>query len=287
MEYLNIKDPIYRFEQHVNNNIYVDKTMMIDTVSHYINKSDFSYICVTRPRRFGKTYNANMLAAYYTKGYDTKNIFDKLKISQTSDYLRHLNQYNVLYIDFSDMNDTCSSYEEYIAYIKQNIKSDLESKYHIEVSLKAPISAAFRKTEDSFILILDEWDSIFYKPFMNEQNCISYMEFLKNLIKDKLSIRLAYMTGILPIVKYSSGSALNNFSEFNFINDGRYDDFFGFTEDEVKALCKQYPKLKYEDLEYWYDGYSISDEKNYLIHEVCQVLLIVDVVEIIGLLQVL
>ncbi|MCD7893027.1 MAG: ATP-binding protein [Erysipelotrichaceae bacterium] len=261
MNYLNIEDPVYRFERHVNNNIYVDKTMMIDIVSRYIDKSDFSYICVTRPRRFGKTYNANMLAAYYTKGYDTKNIFDKLKISQTDDYLKHLNKYNVLYIDFSDMNDRCSSYDEYITNIKQNIKSDLESEYHIDVSLEAPISAAFRQTKDSFVLILDECDSIFYKSFMSEQDCISYMEFLKNLIKDKLSVRLAYMTGILPIVKYSSGSALNNFSEFNFINDRRYDEFFGFTEDEVKSLCIQYPQLKYEDLEYWYDGYYTSTGK--------------------------
>ncbi|MCD7893597.1 MAG: ATP-binding protein [Erysipelotrichaceae bacterium] len=261
MEYLNIVDPIYRFERHINNNIYVDKTMMIDIVSRYIDKTDFNYICVTRPRRFGKTYNANMLAAYYTKGYDTKDIFDNFKISQTDNYTKHLNQYNVIYIDFSVMPKDCSSYEEYKKYIQDNIISDIKDHYNVNILPTDPMSSVLRKTKDSFIFILDEWDSIFYKDFINEKNRIDYLEFLKDLIKDKISVRLAYMTGILPIVKYSSGSALNNFSEFNFINDRRYDEFFGFTEDEVKDLCKQYPKLKYEDLEYWYDGYYTCTEK--------------------------
>ncbi len=261
MNYLNSFEFIELFDETVHDNIYVDKTLLIDKISSCISKRSEKFICITRPRRFGKTYNANMLAAYFTKGYDTKNLFDHLKIAETDNYLKHLNQYNVVYIDFSRMDDICSSYIDYIIPIKEKLKEDLINQYHINIGQYDHIYDWFQKTNKKFIFILDEWDSIFYKQFMNDENRIQYLEFLKELTKDKSYVQLVYMTGILPIAKYSSGSALNNFKEYNFINDRKYTDFFGFTESEVNQLCKEYSEISYQELEYWYDGYYTMDNK--------------------------
>ncbi len=113
-------------------------------------------ICITRPRRFGKTVNANMLAAYYCKEYDTKDIFDQLKIAQCDSYLKNLNQYNVIYMNMAAMPRNCQSYNEYISYIEKNLILDLKSSYTIDLSSEYPISEYFYQTKDSFVFILDE-----------------------------------------------------------------------------------------------------------------------------------
>ncbi|MCD7892426.1 MAG: ATP-binding protein [Erysipelotrichaceae bacterium] len=261
MNYLNTDEYNLLFAETVNDNIYIDKSMLIDKLSSRIGMRSEKYVCITRPRRFGKTYNANMLAAYYTKGYDTKYLFDNLNISKSESYLKHLNSYNVIYIDMSIMGDECSSYKEYISRIKRNIISDLQLQYNIDLPEGLPICDYFKETKDSFIFIIDEWDSIFYEDFMDEFQNKKYLKFLKELFKDKPYVRLAYMTGVLPIAKYSSGSSLNNFTEYNFINDTNFTDFFGFNDDEVRSLCVKYPNITYEELEYWYDGYYGEDNQ--------------------------
>ncbi len=260
MYYLNVRNSIMMFSKYLRNKIYIDKSLLIEEMNQYLDTGDNS-ICITRPRRFGKTYNANMLAAYYTKGFDSKELFDGLRISQCDDYLEHLNQYNVIYIDFSQNNDQCSSYDEYISPIKAKLQSDLKSQYHITIESYDHVYDWFYKTNDSFVFILDEWDSIFYKNFMDDKAKGKYLEFLKELVKDKSYVILAYMTGVLPIAKYSSGSALNNFTEYNFINDRTFTDFFGFNDEEVRNLCIKYPNITYEELEYWYDGYFDNNDK--------------------------
>ncbi|MCD7950687.1 MAG: ATP-binding protein [Erysipelotrichaceae bacterium] len=260
MFYLNVNKSQRMLKKYLRDKIYVDKTLLIEEINPYLDTSSNS-ICITRPRRFGKTYNANMLAAYYTKGYDSKELFDGLKISQCDDYLEHLNQYNVIYIDFSRGAGQTSSYQEYISMIKDKLQEDLISQYQITIKSYERVYDWFDKTNDSFIFILDEWDSIFYKDFMDEKDKIDYLEFLKDLVKDQPYVVLAYMTGVLPIAKYSSGSALNNFIEYNFINDTNFTDFFGFNDDEVRNLCTKYPNITYEELEYWYDGYYGENEQ--------------------------
>ncbi len=260
MFYLNVNKSQRMLKKYLKNKIYVDKSLLIEEINPYLDTGDNS-ICITRPRRFGKTYNANMLAAYYTKGYDSKELFDGLKISQCDDYLEHLNQYNVIYIDFSRGAGQSHSYDEYISTIKDKLQEDLKSQYHITIETYDHVYDWFEKTDDSFIFILDEWDSIFYKDFMSDKNKIDYLEFLKDLVKDQPYVVLTYMTGVLPIAKYSSGSALNNFTEYNFINDRTFTDFFGFNDEEVKNLCVQYPNIEYEELEYWYDGYYGKDDQ--------------------------
>ncbi len=255
MNYLNIKTPDILFRQTVNSEIYVDKSMMIEKVSKYINTGN-RYICITRPRRFGKSVNAAMLGSYYMKGQDNQDLFEGLQIAGSASAEKHQGKYNVIYIDFSRMPDVCGDYQSYISDIIRGLKEDLEEAYpKLKERNYTRLSAVLQASGDSFIFILDEWDSCFYKSFMRREDKEAFLEFLKNLLKDQPYVALAYMTGILPIAKYSSGSELNMFDEFNFMNDTVYDRYFGFTEEEVRLLCRRHDALKYEDIAYWYDGY--------------------------------
>lgn len=157
------------------------------------------------------------------------------------------------------MPDKCDTYRQYIDYIKSQLFSDIQETYGIEKQQHLSINDYLNRTNDSFIFIFDEWDSIFYKEFMTNKDKIEYLEFLNGLLKDQPYVDLAYMTGVLPIAKYSSGSALNTFKEYNFMNDHIYDIYFGFSEDEVHTLCDKYKTIAYDDLKYWYDGYKLHN----------------------------
>lgn len=259
MEYLNTKTPYILFEEAVNSEIYVDKSMLIEAVSRKI-RTGGKYICITRPRRFGKSMNANMLAAYYTKACDSRPLFDGLQIASGSFYGKHQNSHNVIHIDFSRQPDGCRDYREYMKSILGKLEKDLKEAYpDIRCRDFDSVAQVLLATEESFIFILDEWDSIFYRKFMTEDDKNEYLIFLKGLLKDRPYVELAYMTGVLPIAKYSSGSELNMFDEYNFMNDNIYDRYFGFSEKEVRALCEQQGTLAYEELKQWYDGYHLSN----------------------------
>lgn len=262
MNYLNTNAPAIHFRRTINSDIYIDKSLLIEKLNMLIGTGK-CYICVTRPRRFGKTINANMLGAYYTKGIQSEELFSALEISKRESYMQHLNQHNVFYIDFSRMPDFCESYREYIKNIIDMIKEDLSQAYpQLQNKNYAMLSKMFQDTEETFIFILDEWDSIFYKKFMTRDDKDAYLEFLKGLLKDQPYVELAYMTGVLPIAKYSSGSELNMFEEYNFMNDNVYDSYFGFQEKEVESLCDRFHTVSYEELKRWYDGYYTSDGKS-------------------------
>ena len=259
MYYLDTEIPIALFQRVLKRKIYVDKSMLIDKLNDLI-CTDECYYCITRPRKFGKTINANMLGAYYTLGYDAHEIFKNLKIAKTPSYKEHINKHHVIYIDFSRMPQNCSSYEQYTSSIYEKIKSDLVHFYNIEIrETDDSLSTLFHSSKDTFVFIMDEWDSIFYKDFMEDRDKKAYLEFLKGLLKDQPYVELAYMTGVLPIAKYSSGSELNMFREFNFMNDSYFEDFFGFGEEEVTVLAQKYTTPTYDMLKYWYDGYYKSD----------------------------
>ena len=178
-----------------------------------------------------------MLGAYYTKGYNSKDIFDKLNISKEKSYLENLNKYNVINISLSKISEKGTSYNDYINMIKVSIINDIKESYpQIDVEKYFSIGDILSTTGEQFIFIIDEWDYIFSHDLFKE-NQQDFLEFLRNLLKDKPYVALCYMTGVLPIKKYSEGSALNMFDEYTMINDGVYDNYFGFTEDEVKYLC--------------------------------------------------
>lgn len=262
MYYLNTDNAYQLFQDTVNSDIFVDKSMMIDKISRQIRTAD-KYICITRPRRFGKSVNAHMLAAYYTVGLDTDALFEGMAISGTESYQKHLNHYNVIFIDLSRMPFQCQSYSEYITSIYQKLQSDILEAYP-KLTCRAfdDVSDLMKNSGQTFLFILDEWDSVFHKDFMTDKDKRDYLMFLKNLLKDQPYVGLAYMTGVLPITKYSSGSELNMFDEYSFINDNIYEDFFGFQESEVKEICNTQQKIHYDELAKWYDGYYMSDGRH-------------------------
>lgn len=262
MNYLNTQSPIRLFQEVLNDEIYVDKSLLIEKLSKFICTST-KYICITRPRRFGKSINANMLGAYYTTGFDTHQMFENLAVAKKESYRKHLNKHNVIYIDFSRMPDRCQDYETYFNAIQSNLIEDIQEAYpKLNGKRTDSISKLLRDTSDSFIFIMDEWDSIFYRDFMTKKDKDDYLLFLKGLLKDQPYVDLAYMTGVLPIAKYSSGSELNMFREHNFMNDYTFEEYFGLNEDEVKELCKQYSNVTYKELCKWYDGYYMTDGRH-------------------------
>ena len=218
------------------------------------------FICVTRPRRFGKSINAAMLASYYTNNLDTKEIFDKLKISKCDSYMEHLNKHNVIYMSFNAKTYKLNTYKEYINYFESRLISDLiELCPDIEHSdfLSEMLDAAYKKTGKGFIFIIDEWDYIYDLDFSEEDNK-NFLQFLTDIFKDKPYVELAYMTGILPIAKYSSKSTLNTFKEYSALEDPLFENYFGFTQEEVNVLCSKQDKISLDDLKEWYNGYYTS-----------------------------
>ncbi len=252
--YLNTNTPLENYKKLFKSTYFVDKSRIIESINERINTSD-GYICITRPRRFGKSSIADMLGAYYSCGVNSKPIFDKLNISVAPSYEEHLNQYNVIMISFNEICEKGDDYASYIGMIRENIKKDIVNKYpHIKEEEYFNISSMLRATGDKFIFIIDEWDYIFNNNlFIEHQN--DFLEFVRNLLKDQPYVALVYMTGVLPIKKYSSGSALNMFDEFTFLKDRSFGEYFGFTEKEVKKLCEKNGRLHFEELESWYNGY--------------------------------
>ncbi|MDU1230488.1 MAG: AAA family ATPase [Clostridium sp.] len=252
--YLNSDKPFNNYKKLLNTKYFVDKSLIIEKINEVIDTAD-GYICITRPRRFGKSSVADMLGAYYSKAVDSKGIFDNLKISSCDSYKENLNKYNVIYISFNRLSDRGNTYDDYIERIKTNIRRDIVEKYpHIDVDKYFSISDMLESLNDKFIFILDEWDYIFSNN-LYEENQNDYLEFLRDILKDQSYVSLAYMTGVLPIKKYSSGSALNMFDEFTFLKDRKYGEYFGFTEKEVIKLCEKNGELDFEELERWYNGY--------------------------------
>ena len=267
---LNSEGQLQLFRGRYEGDYFVDKSDILINLNKVIGKVDQQYICITRPRRFGKTVMTNLISSYYAKGLPSKEIFDTLKISENEDYEKHLNQHNVISLYMSDMPFECDGYKDYIHSFNRKITHDLQEAfpmYDIREE-KGPwnnFETIFQHTGETFIFILDEWDSVFHSELFTENDRKRYLEFLKNLLKDRPYVELAYMTGVLPIKKYSSGSELNMFDEFYFPTDTIYDTFFGFTEEEVKELCVKNKKrsgtIQYEQLAEWYNGYYTSHGK--------------------------
>lgn len=253
---------------------FIDKTRMLEEFIPMT--AGNNYVCITRPRRFGKTVMANMIASFFSKGCSAADVFDRLYISQNSAYKQNLNQYNVIHISFNEIPRRCKIYEQYIERIEDRLIKDLKQAYPDaeinEDDAVWDILMDIYSLDSSvrFIFILDEWDFIFHRDFVTDEDKKSYIGFLSNLLKDKPYVALAYMTGILPIAKYSSGSELNMFIEFTMAKSPAFSDYFGFTEKEVDELFGRYmencecPSVTRDGLREWYNGYhTASGERVY------------------------
>lgn len=250
------------FQQAINNPIYVDKSLLINYTNQLIGTGD-NKLCVSRPRRFGKSTDANMLVAYYSKGCDSHHIFDSLKISQTDHYLEHLNQHHVIHINMQSFLSNTHNIDKMIQLLTVRILNELKQEYSItffdETNLSLSLEDIYAFTKNQFIFIIDEWDCIFREYKQDKEAQKQYLDFLRNLLKDKPYVELAYMTGILPIKKYGTHSALNMFEEISMIDPGLLSEFMGFTETEVQNLCIQY-NVNYDEMKQWYDGYHMTND---------------------------
>ena len=249
-----------KFQRAVNSDIYVDKTGLIKYTNRVMNTMQ-AYVCVSRPRRFGKSMAADMLTAYYSKGCDSREVFSGLEITEDETFDRYLNKYDTVFLNVQEFLSRSSDVKELIARIKQRVIRELTRQYpDVELfdltDLAETMQDIYAESKCPFVLIIDEWDCIF-REFKNDKEAQEkYLDFLRDLIKDKSYIHLAYMTGILPIKKYGSHSALNMFTEYSMTNPREMAEYFGFTEVEVKKLCERFHR-NFEETRAWYDGYEL------------------------------
>lgn len=257
------------FQVALNSEIYVDKTGLIAYTNKVMDTNN-ALICNSRPRRFGKSITANMLTAYYSKGCDSYSMFSNRKISADESFRRHLNQYDVIRIDAQWCRTSAKSAEKTVSYIEEHVMRELresipEAAALEAVSLPDMLAAINKVTERKFIIIIDEWDCLIRDDVDNIKAQDEFINLLRGLFKGAHStefIHLAYLTGILPIKKIKTQSALNNFDEFTMLDAKTLAPYIGFTEDEVAGLCQSYGK-NFSEVKRWYDGYLLGTEHIY------------------------
>ena len=254
-----------RLFQIVRNSEYVDKSEII-TLTNQVIDTEERFICVTRPRRFGKSVTVKMLNAYYSKGCDSKALFSDLKIASSPDFEKHLNQHDVIYLDMTEFADNKDNGNKYLENLNTDVVSELKNTYPecFDKDKDYSLPEAIRCIKKRFIFIIDEWDFVFRQYPNNTKLQEDFIDLLRALFKGvgERFVELVYMTGILPIARYNTQSALNNFIEYTILNSGDFSQYYGFTENEVKTLCEKY-HLDFETTKFWYDGYNVGGYEIY------------------------
>ena len=250
------------------NSEYVDKSHLIELVNATLN-SERQFTCVSRARRFGKSIGARMLYAYYDQWSADKELFSGLQIVASSTFSTHFQHYPVLFLDMTDFVTQHYQSDDIVAKIQSDVIRELKEVFpHVSYSEGCGLAdflyeIASQPRQEKFIMIIDEWDAILREYPEGSSASEQYVNLLRGLFKsDKAMSTFAgvYMTGILPIKKYKTQSALNNFHEYSMVQPGPMAECFGFTSDEVRGLCVQHG-MDYKEFEEWYDGYQIGDSK--------------------------
>ena len=252
------------FKTAIDSEIYVDKTGLIEFTNKVLGTQQ-AFICNSRPRRFGKSITANMLAAYYSKGCDSQELFAGLAIEKSPAYQKQLNKYDVIHFDVQWCCKEAGSAEKTVAFISQVLMEELREAYGEYIPEKVTkVSTALAYISDAtgnrFVIIVDEWDVLIRDESTNKIAQEEYIDFLRSLFKGiepTRYIALAFMTGILPIKKFKTQSALNNFDEYTMLDSGVLAPYIGFTESEVRVLCEKYHK-DFAEVKRWYDGYQLG-----------------------------
>ena len=245
---------------------YIDKSDLIYQVNKVISTKQ-KLLCVSRPRRFGKSYDAQMLCAYYDRNCDSSSLFCDLSIASDADpdkkksYLKHLNKYDVIYLDMTGVISAAPD-DGIVPFIKRNIIKELQTEYPSLETAEAfhdTLANAARLSENRFIMIIDEWDAP-VRELPEQQN--SYLMFLRSLFKNSSitdnTFAAVYMTGILPIKKDGSESAVSDFNEYTILDPGFFADYTGFTENDVKKICSE-NGIDFQKAKTWYDGYKLDN----------------------------
>lgn len=242
---------------------YIDKTGMLGVMNKTIGTTR-KLTFISRPRRFGKSYAAKMLCAYYDKTCDSHALFDDLKIATderySATYLEHLNQYDVIYLDMTNIMGKASG-EDIVPFIQRSVTAELVERYpdvKMGHSFDETLLNTTLYTGNKFIAIIDEWDALIRDSRTDFSVQKNYLDFLRMLFKGSgTTDRIfdgVYMTGILPIKKEGSQSALSDFTEYTMLYPDEYQEFVGFTEEEVRDLCEK-NQMDFEETKRWYDGY--------------------------------
>ena len=248
------------FRESLNSAIYIDKSGLL-AVSNSVLNTKQKYMCVSRPRRFGKSMAMDMLAAYYTCGENTHALFDGLKISADDSYEQHINKYDVIKINMQMFLSMSESIDDMLKLLESELLSELRKLHQTEKNrLILAMNDIFSENRRSFVILIDEWDCVFREYREDREAQKKYLDFLRLWLKDQDYVALAYMTGILPVKKYGTHSALNMFTEYSMTNPRRLAPFFGFTKDEVEHLCSDYG-MNFEEACAWYDGYELSEQR--------------------------
>ena len=262
--YLNPNNELLK--RDLNSTIYVDKSMMIAELNKKIGTND-SFLCVSRPRRFGKSMAGNMIAAYYSKGCDSRELLKDLKIAKTKDFETYLNKLNVISIDLNAFYRNVQDKNDLIKVVTEEVKAELSETFpSVKIlekdTLPFALQRVYAKTNETFAIIIDEYD-VLVREQVDGKLFNEYLEFLNGLFKNSNlspAISLAYLTGILPIVRDQIQSKLNLFTEYSMTGAGRLTEFVGFTAEETKGLCERYG-MDYEECKRWYDGYDMGEVK--------------------------
>lgn len=251
------------FQTALNSEIYVDKTGLIDYTNRVINTKQ-AFICNSRPRRFGKSITADMLAAYYSKGCDAEDMFAGLEIGSMDSFRTQLNKHDVIHFDVQWCLTPAQGAENVVSFIEKSVIEELRLEYpgildDTAVSLPGAMSQIHAKNGNKFIVIIDEWD-VLIRDETNTAVQEAYIDFLRGMFKGTEPTRfisLAYLTGILPVKKQKTQSALNNFDEYTMLDAGALAPYMGFTEEEVRELSEKYGR-DFSEVVRWYDGYWLS-----------------------------
>ena len=253
--------------QSVRNGEYVDKSGLISIVNNAL-FTERRFSCVSRSRRFGKSVAAKMLCAYYDHSCDSRSLFSDLEIASNPSFEKHLNKYPVIYLDMTNFTTRFKD-DSIMEHVQKELKADIHEAYlNVPVKddddLMAYLIRVVEFTQQPFIFIIDEWDAICREFKTGTHAMDEYVSWLRRMFKGSNSPQVfagVYMTGILPIKKYKTESALNNFTEYSMVEPRRMASYFGFTKDEVKALAEKH-RMDFDELVKWYDGYQIGDERS-------------------------
>lgn len=248
------------FKSYLAADIYVDKTSIIEVTNRFIDKGN-KYVCLSHPRRFGKTIAGNTLSAYYSKGCDSRELFSQFKIASAPGFEDKLNKYNVIKLDMNSEYQWATEKEKLIQKITDKLRTEMTAEFsqiefHNNDTLAECISKVYETTGETFVIIMDEYD-VLVREEVSEELFNEYLSFLNGLFKSdtlRPAISLAYLTGVLPIVRDKVQSKLNNFREYTILNPGEFAGHIGFMTEETKALCEQ-NGIDFEECRRWYDGY--------------------------------
>ena len=260
--YINIGNAGFR---RIRNKEYIDKSGLIAAVNATLFTED-CFSCVTRCRRFGKSMAAKMLCAYYDHSVDSRDLFADLEIAGDPSFEKHLNKYPVIYLDLTSFVTRFHD-DDIVELLDSELKADvLEAYPDVKVretdDLMSCLIRIAAATGEQFFFIIDEWDAICRELKPGTTAMDRYVNWLRRMFKEVNASNVfagVYMTGILPVKKYKTESALNNFIEYSMVEPRRMAHFFGFTKDEVRALAEKHG-VDFDELVKWYDGYQIGDE---------------------------